>query len=61
MAIPFSKLHLIRETFGDKISEGEGCFLECLYPVVQVLVEKKKDMCRLGIKSWRQLEEMNVR
>lgn len=36
MEIASSKLGLIKETFGDKISRGDGCLLQCLHPIVQV-------------------------
>ena len=31
MQMPTDKLDFIRHTFGDKISKGKGCLLECLY------------------------------
>ena len=61
MDIPFNRLDLIKETFGDKIESGDGCFLECIHPIIQVHVDKSKNMCRLAITSWRKLEELNVR
>lgn len=36
MQIPFNKLSFIKMAFGDKIKEGSGCFLECLYDMVEL-------------------------
>ena len=60
MQIPFSKLPFIRQIFGDKIHEGEGCFLECLYDMVELQMDSKRDILRMGIPSWRRLEETNI-
>mmetsp|Transcript_42106 Transcript_42106/g.55463 ORF Transcript_42106/g.55463 Transcript_42106/m.55463 type:complete len:126 (+) Transcript_42106:1090-1467(+) len=61
MHIPFIKLPFIKQTFGDKIQEGEGSFLECLYDLVELQIDTKRDILRLAIPSWRRLEEMNIR
>ena len=61
MEIPFAKLPFIKQTFGEKISLGEGSFLECLYSTVQVYVDPSKNMCRLNVPRWRHLEELNLR
>ena len=36
MQIPFNKLPFVKLTFGNKISKGEGCFLNCLYDMVEL-------------------------
>lgn len=61
MQIPFTKLAFIKFTFGDKIVSGKGCFLDCLYSIVQVLVDPERNLCRLCIPDWGQLEDINVR
>lgn len=61
MQIPFAKLPFIKQTFGDKINSGKGCLLECLYSLVQVFVDPSKNLCRLSVPNWSQLEDINVR
>ena len=61
MQMPTDKLDFIRHTFGDKISKGKGCLLDCLYQIVQVYVDPSKNLCRLNVTNWNQLEDMNVR
>lgn len=61
VTVPFSKYSLIKDAFGDKINEGEGSFLECLYQTILVHIDPHKNICRLNIPSWKQLEDLNVR
>lgn len=61
MQIPYSKLAFIRQTFGDKIISGEGCFLDCLYNTVALQIDPKKNIIRLKIPSWRHLEDLQIK
>ena len=60
MQIPFARIPFIKQNFGDKIKSGEGCLLDCLYETVEVLIDGKKEICRLNVPRWRKLEELNV-
>ena len=61
MLIPLEKLPFIKRTFGNKIDEGEGCFLECLYDTVELHFDARRDDLRLAVPRWQLLEELNVR
>ena len=60
MLIPFARIPFIKQTFGDRIYSGEGCLLSCLYSTVEVILDGKKEICRLNVPKWRKLEELNV-
>ena len=60
MLVPFARIPFIKQTFGDRIYSGEGCLLSCLYSTVEVILDSRKEICRLNVPKWRKLEELNV-
>lgn len=60
--IPFIRLPFLKQVFGAKIEDSsDGSLLECLYDLVELHLDTKRDIMKLEIPSWRRLEDINIR